>query len=92
MKFAFQMNEYKPDAPMRIGNVYPTRGGTRVARGDFWILAGISECGQSAYLLAVNRDGRICGVSSYGTHVVKDWSPVAFATGLEDMTFDVVSV
>lgn len=92
MRFAFATNEYSPALPVRIGNVYQTRGGNRASRGDFWVLVGISDSGETAYLLAINREGRVVGSSSYGMHVVRDWSPIAFAQGLEEMTLDVVSI
>lgn len=92
MKFTFATNEYCTSMPVRIGNIYQTRGGNRASRGDFWVLVGISESGDTAYLLAISREGRIVGSSSYGMHVVRDWSPIAFANGLEDVTFDVVSI
>lgn len=92
MRFAFSTNEFEVEAPVRIGNIYNVRGGRRASRGEYWVLVGISDCGQTGYLLAVNREGRVCGTSLYGMHVLRDWTPVAFAQGLEDMTFDVVSI
>lgn len=92
MKFAFATNEFDDNAPPRFGNVYHIRGGRRASRGEYWAFVGMSDCGQTGYLLAVNRDGRVCGVSSYGMHVVRDWQPIAFAQGIEDMTFEVVSI
>ncbi len=92
MKFAFSTIEYETEAPVRIGNVYHVRGGRRASRGEYWVLVGISECGQTGYLLAVNREGRVCGTSLYGMHVLREWQPIAFAQGLEDLTLEVVSI
>ncbi len=92
MKFNFTTDQYEPEAPLRIGNVYSTRGGRRLRNGDYWVLVSINDAGDVGHLLAVNREGRICGAAQYGVHVLRDWSPVAFATGVEDMVFDVVSI
>lgn len=92
MKFSFSTNEYDDELPTRIGNVYHIRGGKRASRGEYWVFIGISDCGQTGYLLAVNRDGRVCGNSAYGMHVIREWQPIAFAQGLDEMVFDVVSL
>ena len=89
MKFTVQVPELRGAAPVRIGNVYPCRGGRPASLGYMHILIAIAgerfPQGQTGLFLTVNRDGEPVGVTQYGMHVVTDWTPVGFVDGLDDL-------
>jgi hypothetical protein len=85
--------EYTP-AEVREGNVYPVRGGRGAKLGNMMILMAISKPaeswqGQMALMLIVSKDGDPVGMTQYGLHYLADKLPIAYADGVEDMTFTI---
>lgn len=78
------------DATVRIGNVYPAKGGKGTA---FFVVVAIHK--DSACLLGIDRDGNITSCTSYYKSVLEGGSyreprPImGFVEGLEELTFDV---
>lgn len=85
MKIDIQMNEFSIGEPVRVGNVYPVKGGRGVREKHLQVLIAMSEDRRESYFLVVNKDGEAVGVNRYGTHYVNDLQPIAFVEGLEDL-------
>jgi hypothetical protein len=78
-----------PASPdVRVGNVYPKRGG-RVGKGTHFLLMAMSPChpiyGVTCLFFNIDNDGNPVGVTQYGLHYVETMEPVAFVDGLEDL-------
>ena len=96
MKITIGTDNFCPLEEPREGNVYPVRGGRGARDGNLMILIAITEpksCqGEMALMLVVSREGRPCGVTSYGMHHVRDLSPIAFVDGVESLEFTIRSI
>lgn len=51
----------------QIGDVYRVQGGRGHSK-RYHMIVGISENGDTCYMLAFDRAGNVCGASQYGTH------------------------
>ncbi len=88
MKIDFKCPDVKFCDELKVGNVYPCRGGRPLRYGHLWVVASIAagNCGKdTVVLLQVNRNGEICGAETYGSHYFEDKTPIAFVEGLEDV-------
>ncbi len=89
MKFNITLNEFSPDAPARVGNVYHVKGGYGTRAGHMMILVAVAK-DQSGLMLVVTKDGDPVGVSTYLLSRLEERMPIAFVPGLSDLTFDMV--
>jgi hypothetical protein len=90
MKIDIQINEFSPSDPVRVGNVYPIKGGRGIREKHMQILIAMSEAreyhGIHCLMLVVTKEGKPIGVNDYALHYVEELQPIAFVDGLEDMT------
>ena len=55
---------------LRIGNVYPCKGGRRNSRGQktaYWVVVGLA--GSGAQLIGIDEEGAVTSAVTYGKHV-----------------------
>lgn len=90
MNIDMQIGDFSPLEPVRIGNVYPIKGGRGVREKHMQILIAMTDGdaynGVTCLFLVVNKDGRPVGVNRYGLHYVQELCPMAFVDGLEELT------
>ncbi len=90
MEISVQTETNIPGEPVRIGNVYPVKGGRGMARGHMNVLIAMSDrdsyTGVRCIMLTVDKEGKPVGSTVYALHYVEDLQPIAFVDGLEDMT------
>ncbi len=91
MKFKIALNEYRPLEPPRVGNVYHVKGGYGSKNKHLLVLIAITESGLHLFL-TLDREGNPVGITQYLSHAIEDRFPVGFVEGLEDLTFDIVSI
>ena len=80
------------DETLRIGNVYPCKGGGKTR---FWIVIGLDD--RSVNLVGINSDGVVTSTQNYGRHVFEGNTCSLFqkrtllgrCEGLESLEFDV---
>lgn len=72
-----------PGEGVRVGNVYPTKGGYGARKGHMFVVAAINE--GIATCLTVDKEGNIVGATIYGCHVFEDRTLIAYVEGLEDL-------
>jgi hypothetical protein len=92
MKFILPQPAPRPaiDTSLRIGNVYPCKGGGKT---HYWIVVGLSE--RTVNLLGINSDGQVTSTANYGAHVFE--GSVGFpgrdllghCGGMEALEFDI---
>lgn len=94
MKFEILLDEYSPEIPVRIGNVYPCKGGRGMSLGHMQILFAITENSTSSICLfiVVDREGNPINVNRYGLNYTRDLIPIGFVAGLENLTFEITSI
>jgi hypothetical protein len=96
MDFISNLSEFAPKEPVRVGNVYPVKGGRGLKQRHMQILLAITDGsewqGRSCLFLVVSKEGKPVGVNHYGLHYVEDLMPVGFVAGLEDMTLEITSL
>lgn len=96
MEFVANLVEFEPSAPVRVGNVYPIKGGRGLKNGHLQVLIAITEGnewqGRMCLFLVITKDGKPVGVNSYGHHYVEGLMPVGFVAGLEEMTLEITSI
>lgn len=96
MDIDIQINDFSPLDPVRVGNVYPVRGGRGLREKNMQILIAMSEPkqyeGVSCMFLVVSKEGKPVGVNRYALHYVEELTPIAFVDGLEDMTLTMRSL
>jgi hypothetical protein len=84
-----------PSCGVRVGNVYPARGGRAGQKGYLYVVVAVTErkpdrfghdaSAGMACCLVVDRDGDIRGTTTYGAHYFEDREPCGFVHGLEGM-------
>lgn len=92
MKFNVPTPAPRPvvDTSLRIGNVYPCKGGGKT---HYWIVVGLSE--RSVNLIGINSDGVVTSTANYGAHVFDERNVgygrelLGHCAGVESMEFDV---
>ena len=96
MKIEMRVDDFSPLEPVRVGNVYPIKGGRGLREGHMQILLAITEphnChGASCLFLVVNKDGQPRGVNSYGLHYVQELMPMAFVDGIDELSLVMRSI
>lgn len=90
MKFEIEIQENDRFCSCVVGNVYPARGGRSAHRGYMHLIIGVHD-GMAAFVV-INKDGEIVGASSYGVHVFEDRVPIAYAEGLDGLSFSIKSL
>lgn len=90
MRIHVETSNTFPDEPPRVGNVYPVKGGRGMAKGNMYVLIAIYEpqdpyTGTTCIMLAITKEGIICGSTTYAMHYVRDLSPIAFVEGLDQI-------
>lgn len=96
MQFAINTTNADP-GEVRIGNVYPIRGGYGRRAGHLMILMAITEPPNqyqdpSCLMFIIDNKGRPKGVTSYAVHALEERAAVGFVDGLEDLTFEIRSL
>ena len=79
---------------VRVGNVYPVKGGRQARYAVGMVVLAISEprdkfSDRMCHMVTVAKDGEIVSTSSYGVHAMEDRIPIGFVRGLDVLTFDV---
>jgi hypothetical protein len=96
MKIHIELTSQFDLEPLRIGNVYPVKGGYGTRDGHMMICIAITKprpvVGCFALMLIVDREGEPVNVTKYGTHVFEDRMPIAFVEGLEGLEFRMTSL
>jgi hypothetical protein len=78
---------------VRVGNVYPVRGGRGASIGNMHVLFAITEktrwgeAGGQALFLVIDREGNPVGVNTYRASILEEWCPIAFVDGLDGLSF-----
>lgn len=73
-----------------VGNVYAVRGGRGAQAGHMAVIVSINE--HNCTTLTITSSGDVVGGSNYGVHYYRDKCPIAFCHGLDDLTFDVMTI
>ncbi len=96
MEFISNLTEFTSADPVRIGNVYPVKGGRGLKQKHMQILLAITEGnewqGRSCLFLVVSKEGKPVGVNHYGLHYVEELMPIGFVAGLEEMNLEINSL
>lgn len=96
MEIDVQINEFSPSDPVRIGNVYPVKGGRGLSKKHMQVLIAMTEPeryeGVTCLFLVVSKEGKPVGVNRYALSYVEDLQPIAFVDGLETMTLTMRSL
>lgn len=96
MDIDVQINEYSPSDPVRVGNVYPVKGGRGIREKHMQVLIAMTEPKQydgiTCLFLVVSKEGKPVGVNRYALHYVEDLQPIAFVDGLEELTLTMRSL
>lgn len=91
MRFTFNEEMSKRvDNVVRVGDVYPAKGGNRGA--VYWVVIAVSGDWKSVKVLGIDRGGEIVSVASYNGHSLQDRPKVGFAKGLEDLEFNIEEI
>ena len=83
---------------VRVGNVYPVRGGRGASIGNMHVLFAITEKtrlgdpGGMALFLVIDREGNPVGVNTYRASILEEWFPIAFVDGMEGLSFTMRSL
>lgn len=78
------------DTELKLGNVYPCKGGGKTR---YWIVVGLQ--GSSVNLLGINNDGVVTSTASYGAHIFRETTYHAgrellgFCPGIAELEFDI---
>lgn len=97
MKVHIETENFNPEVPLRIGNVYPVRGGRGLRDGHMMVCIAVTEpkscCdGRMALMLVIDKQGNPVNVDKYGVHVFEDRAPIAFAEGVENIELFIRSI
>ncbi|PND29027.1 hypothetical protein [Sinorhizobium sp. M4_45] len=96
MEFVSNLTDFTPTDPVRVGNVYPIKGGRGLKQRHMQILLAITEGnewqGRSCLFLVVSKEGKPVGVNQYAMHYVEELMPMGFVAGLEDMNLEINSL
>ena len=96
MEFVTNLVEFEPTAPVRVGNVYPVKGGRGLKNGHMQVLIAVTEGnewqGRTCLFLVITKDGKPASVNSYAMHYVEGLMPIGFVAGLDAMTLEVTSL
>lgn len=96
MKFEVHLTDYTPTAPVRVGNVYPVKGGRGASLRHMHVLIAITDPAPykmtTCCMLTVDKNGNPVGTTQYGLHYVEDLMPIGFVDGLEELTFEIRSL
>lgn len=85
-----------PTYELKVGNVYPVRGGRSASLGYMQIILAITEsekcsCGM-ALMLIVDREGKPKNCDAYSARYFEDKMPIGFCDGLEDIDLTIRSL
>jgi hypothetical protein len=91
VKIDIALSNSAPSFELRVGNVYPVRGGRGASLGNMFVVVALTEpkdwrSARMAVYLVVDRDGDIVGGGSYAQHYLEDKAPIAFVEGLDEIT------
>lgn len=96
MEFVANLIEFEPSAPVRVGNVYPVKGGRGLKNGHMQVMIALTEGnqwqGQTCLFLVITKEGKPVGVNSYALHYVENLMPIGFVAGLDDMSLEITSI
>jgi hypothetical protein len=89
MKFNIKLNEYSPDCPVRVGNIYHVKGGNGMRDKHMMALIAVTK-DSTCLLMVLDREGKPVGVTQYGMHNIEDRMPIGFCAGLSELEFDIL--
>lgn len=75
--------------PVKIGNVYAARGGSRKNSPRMWVLIAYDEVNDSAVLLGLNSDGEIVSGVKYYRYAVEKWPVIGECYDVSSMELSV---
>jgi hypothetical protein len=92
MRFAIS-DDFSLDE-VRVGNVYPVKGGRMSRFAVGMVCIAISEPrsaidGRMCHMVTVSKDGEIVSTASYGLHAMEERMPIGFVRGLDTLEFNV---
>lgn len=87
MKFNIQPAMKDFYGPVRVGDVFPAKGGARV-RIAMWVVLAVNETGGTV-LIGLNDKGEVSSATTYASHVMEQRVLIGRVEGLEDMEFNV---
>lgn len=73
--------------PVRVGDVFPAKGGAR-KKIAMWVVLAINENGATV-LLGLNDAGEVTSASTYAEHVMERRVPIGRVEGLDELEFNV---
>lgn len=89
MKFNIELGEYSPEMPVRVGHVYPIKGGYGTREKHMMVLIAITK-DQTGLMLVIDRNGNPQGTSSYLVSRLEERMPIGFVHGLSELEFSVM--
>lgn len=92
MKFTIS-DEFSLDE-VRVGNVYPVRGGRAARYAIGMVVIALSgpkdrHSDEMCHMLTISKEGEIVGATTYATHAMENRAPIGFVDGLDALDFDV---
>jgi hypothetical protein len=91
MKFDIKLGEFSPENPVRVGNVYPVKGGYGTRAKHMMVILAFTK-DETALLFVLNKDGDPVGITQYAASSMADRMPIGFVHGINEMSFDVVPI
>ena len=87
MQIDFKMSDRPEPYAVKLGMVYPVKGGHGRRHGHMFVLIAITDNdpnhGQGCLMLRIDKHGRPVGVTSYNLGYVQGLQPIAFAEGVD---------
>ena len=90
MRFTIQESIKENITAPVVGNVYNIRGGRGAREGHMHVIIGIKNTAVTT--VTVDKDGEICGGSCYGYHYFEEKTPIAYCSGLDELSFEIRSL
>jgi hypothetical protein len=91
---AFQ-NQYS-SSEVRVGNVYPIRGGKGARLKHMYVVLAITEDrtfqGRMVCIMVIDSEGKPQGTQTYALHYIAEQTAIGFVPGLDEMKLVVQSI
>ena len=75
--------------PIKVGNVYSARGGSKANSPRMWVLVAIDEKHDSVVLLGIDQEGNIVSGVKYYKYTVAKWPLVGECPDVVNMSFSI---
>ena len=86
MKFNTQKIPGSVKTPVKIGNVYAARGGSRGESPRMWVLVAVDEKSEGCALLGLNADGDIISAVKYYKYTLAKWPVIGECCDIAKLT------